>query len=279
LGLVFWAGPSKHDGHGAVNVFIVNDSRKRRFSVVSLPPPSSESRVFTTPSRVRLGDVSPKGRLRLDGIAKLMQDVATDDALDGAPEEDAGWVVRSTTIEVEAWPRHREDLTVSTWCSGYGRRWAVRRTSLVGEDGGRVETSSLWIHVDRELGRPAPMSPTFFAVWGKGVVDTSVTARRRLPDKPVGRDRPWPLRFSDFDALAHVNNAAYWVPAEEDLAARPALVAPLRAEIEYREGVVRGEAVTVLTDDVDGGFLQFWTVDGQVRSSARVQRIDDQLTV
>jgi len=246
---------------------------------VSLPPPAPESRVFTLATRVRLGDVSPRGRLRLDGIAKLLQDVATDDALDGAPDEDAGWVVRSTTIEVVAWPRHREDLTVSTWCSGYGRRWAVRRTSLVGVDGGRVETRSLWIHVDRELSRPAPMSPTFFAVWGKGVTDTSVTARRRLPDKPVGTDRPWPLRFSDFDALAHVNNAAYWVPAEEDLASRPGLVAPLRAEIEYREGVVRGEEVTVVTGEVDGGFLQFWTVDGQVRSSTRVRGIDAQSTV
>lgn len=237
---------------------------------MSPPPPSPENRVFTVRSRVRLGDVSPRGRLRLDGIAKLLQDVAADDAMDGAPDEDAAWVVRSTTIEVEAWPRHREDLTVNTWCSGYGRRWAVRRTSLVGDDGGRVETTSLWIHVDRDLGRPAPMSPTFFAVWGKGVTDTTVTARRRLPDKLVGTDRPWPLRVSDFDALAHVNNAAYWVPAEEDLAARRDLVAPLRAEIEYREGVVRGEAVSLVTADADGGFLQWWVVDGQVRSSVRV---------
>ena len=71
-----------------------------------LPPPP-ESRAFTHDARVRLGDVSPKGRLRLDGIAKAMQDVATDDALDGSPGEDAGWVVRRTTIEVGAWPRYR----------------------------------------------------------------------------------------------------------------------------------------------------------------------------
>jgi hypothetical protein len=64
------------------------------------------------------------------------------------------------------------------------------------------------------------------------------------------------------------------LPAEEHLAARGDLPAPLRAEIEYREGVVRGEEVTLVTADDDDGFLQWWVVDGQVRSSTRVSRID-----
>lgn len=216
--------------------------------------------------------------MRLDGIARVLQDVATDDALDGAPGEDAGWVVRRTTIEVEQWPMHREDLVLTTWCSGYGRRWAVRRTALVGAAGGRVETESLWISVDRSSGRPAPLSPTFFAVWGVGVTDTSVTARRRLPDRPEGASEAWPLRFSDFDGLAHVNNAAYWLPAEEHLAGRKDLVAPLRAEVEYREGVTRGEPVTIVSDHGDDGFLQWWVVGGQVRSAARVLCRRGQLT-
>jgi acyl-ACP thioesterase len=239
---------------------------------VAFVGPPADSRTFTLATRVRLGDVSPRGRLRLDGIARLLQDVATDDALDGAPGEDAGWVVRRTTIEVAEWPVHREDLTLTTWCSGYGRRWALRRTSLVGDVAGRVETESLWIHVDRQSGRPVPLGDTFFRVWGPGVTDTDVKARRRLPDKPAGDERPWPLRFSDFDALAHVNNAAYWLPAEEHLAARSDLAAPLRAEVEYREGVVRDEAVSVVTQDVTDGFLQWWVVDGQVRASTDVRR-------
>ncbi|MFM2113860.1 MAG: hypothetical protein RL643_818, partial [Actinomycetota bacterium] len=32
---------------------------------------------------MRLGDVTPKGRLRLDATARYLQDIATDDALDG----------------------------------------------------------------------------------------------------------------------------------------------------------------------------------------------------
>jgi acyl-ACP thioesterase len=139
-----------------VNVFIGKGFLQRRFTIVELQPPAAESRTFSMAARVRLGDVSPRGRLRLDGIARLLQDVATDDAVDGAPGADDGWVVRRTTVDVAHWPRHREDLTVTTWCSGYGRRWALRRTSLVGAAGGLAETESLWIHVDQATDTPGP---------------------------------------------------------------------------------------------------------------------------
>ncbi len=231
-----------------------------------------DRRTYRAPVTVRLGDVSPRGRLRLDGVARLLQDVATDDAADGAPEADARWVVRRTSIAVDAWPRHREAVTLTTWCAGWGRRWALRRTDLDGADGGRVRAESLWIHVDGATGRPAPLDDVFFSVWGGDVPDTAVSARRRLPDVAVGTSEPWPLRFGDFDALAHVNNAAYWLPVEEHLAARKDLTPALEAEIEYREGVVRGDEVVVHTDHHDDGFHQWWVVDGQVRSSARLRR-------
>ena len=50
------------------------------------PDPVSEperGRVFAVGRRVRLGDVSPKGRLRLDATARYLQDIANDDAVDG----------------------------------------------------------------------------------------------------------------------------------------------------------------------------------------------------
>ena len=46
---------------------------------------------------MRLGDVDPSGRLRLDAIARYLQDVASDDAADAGL--DTGWVARRTLIE------------------------------------------------------------------------------------------------------------------------------------------------------------------------------------
>jgi acyl-ACP thioesterase len=233
-------------------------------------PPAAPGRTFTVHTRVRLGDVSPKGRLRLDGVARLLQDVATDDALDGAPEEDATWVVRRTTISVDTSPRYREDVTITTWCSGYGRRWATRRTSIAGTEGGRVEAEALWIHLHPDTGRPLPLSPAFFETWAEGITDTSVSARRRQPEAPDGEGRPWTVRFTDFDALAHVNNAAYWIPVEEELAARRDLRAPLVAEIEYRDGVNRDDPVELVVADDGPGFRLWWRVGTQTRAAAHV---------
>jgi len=224
--------------------------------------------------------VSPKGRLRLDGVARLLQDVATDDAMDGAPGEDAAWVVRRTTLAVEQWPRYREDLELTTWCSGYGRRWAVRRTSIAGARGGAVEAESLWIHIHPESGRPTAMTEAFFALWAPGITDTEVSARRRQPDPPEDAPRtPWPVRFTDFDGLAHVNNAAYWVPVEEQLAGRPSPPPPLVAEIEYRDGVNRGDEVDLVTADDGGAFRLWWVVGRQTRAAAVVSARSDQSTV
>ena len=69
------------------------------------------------------------------------------------------------------------------------------------------------------------------------------------PPRPARRRRstasPWPLRFTDFDVLGHVNNAACWQIVEEALAARRDLRAPLRAEVQHRTAIERGATVEV----------------------------------
>jgi len=53
-------------------------------------------RVFEGTRRVRLADVSPAGRLRLDAIARFLQDVSADDTADAALPDAEAWVVRIT---------------------------------------------------------------------------------------------------------------------------------------------------------------------------------------
>lgn len=53
----------------------------------------------------------------------------------------------------------------------------------------------------------------------------------------------WPLRFTDFDVLGHVNNAAAWSVVEEVLSTRRGLRAPLRAELEFRNAITERAAV------------------------------------
>jgi acyl-ACP thioesterase len=221
---------------------------------------------------VRLGDVSPKGRMRLDAVARFIQDVADDDARDADIGGRTAWVLRRTRIRVERPPVYRERLTLTTWCSGVGARWAERRTTLAGDRGGAVETVAVWVHVDLDTGAPARLGNGFMSVYGETAGERRVRAAL-LHGEPVegAAIRPWATRFSDFDVMGHVNNAVYWT-AVEDAAAGRGWAGRLDAEVEFRSGVDRGDLVELATVDVtpEGPVQMWWLVDGITRATATV---------
>ncbi len=237
-----------------------------------LVPRPTVGRTFEEARRVRLADVSPGGRLRLDAATRYLQDVSADDTADAALPDAEAWVVRKTVIEVRSFPRYLEPLELATWCSGIGSRWAERRISIVGQSGASIEAATTWVHVDQASGRPKRVPVGFEALYGEAAGGRPVTARLQHPEPPAGAPAtPWALRFTDFDVLAHVNNAAYWEAVEEALASRRELRAPLRAELEHRTAIERGATVELVAVDGDEGLRVWLVADGAVAASAHVQ--------
>ena len=238
---------------------------------VILPRPS-RGRVFESGRRVRLGDVDPHGRCRLDAVVRYLQDIARDDSADGSVES-MTWVVRRTMLVVHRFPTYQEWLEVATWCSGYGRGWAERRTDLRGDRGGRVDTVTTWVFVDLRTRRPAALPDGFHEVWGETAGGRKVSARATLPtswpDDAV--DEPWPLRYTDLDVLAHANNAAQWSAVEEALQRVGWTISPVRAELEHGPGIDAGTDVHFRWLPVDGGVDTWLTTDGVTGSTARVR--------
>lgn len=224
------------------------------------------SRVFSSRRRIRLSDMDAGGRLRLDAVARYLQDVAGDDV------EDAGWgsgehvwIVRRTAIEVVSPFDGDERVELATWCSGTGASAAGRRTTLTGDRGGRIETETVWIHLDR-AGRPLRLAPRFFEVYGPAAAGRKVSTRLGLPDPPADAERrPWQLRAADVDILGHVNNAAYWAAVEEALDGPPS-----RAVLEYRRPLDLADDVELLRAPHGGGFLLGFAAGGDVRAVAAV---------
>jgi acyl-ACP thioesterase len=239
--------------------------------------PPSRGRVFRSHRRVHLGDVDASARLRLEAIARYLQDVATDDADDARLSERAGvWVVRSTDVEIVHRPWYHEALELSTFCSGTGPRWAERRTTLVGDRGARVETVALWVFVDRERGRPLVLDDDFHRIYAEAAGARRVRGRLVHGAPPGDANvRPWSLRASDFDVLDHVNNARSLEAIEDELETYLPGRVPVRARVEYRGTVERGDTVelasVVRAGDRDGPELATWlSVSGDVRVSAAV---------
>jgi acyl-ACP thioesterase len=236
---------------------------------VTLPPRPLAARVFEARRRVPLSDTDAVGRLRLDAVARYLQDVASDDVADaGWAADDHFWVVRRTFLDVVAPFLGDEEVQLATWCSGVGAAAAARRTSLAGDRGGAIEAESVWIHLDRDL-RPARFGERFLAVYAPAADGRGVSTRFSLGAPPTdAASAPWPLRATDVDRLGHVNNAAYWAAVEE--AAAELLDRRLRAALEYRQPIDLGERVQLV--HANGGRGVWLVVDGTVRAAAIVDQ-------
>ena len=218
-------------------------------------PYPSAGRRYTTARRVRLGDVTPSGRLRLDALARYLQDIATDDALDGRYRDPHGWVVRRTQVWVHEFPRYLDDLTLATWCGGIGSHHAERRTQLCRGTQALVEAAALWVHVDLATMRPTRLPEDFAAIIGAAAAARRVSARLEVaralprPAESSGVRSPWSVRATDMDAVGHMNNAAFWEPVEDWLARHPGPRTPMHATLEHHGEVRPGDAVQILAED------------------------------
>jgi acyl-ACP thioesterase len=237
----------------------------------ALSPPPEAGRIHRAARPIRLSDRDAQGRLRLDAIARYLQDVAGDDVDEtgwGAPEH--LWVLRRIRVDVIRPFLDDRAVELATWCCGLAPVAAGRRTSLVGDRGGQVEVDSAWVHLGPDA-RPARLDDTF-GVYAEAAGGRRVSTRLELSDPPVEASRtPWPLRVTDVDLLGHVNNAAYWHAVEQALArAGPDPARPVRAELDYRSPIDLGETVELVAARDEAMLLVGLAVDGALRAVGRV---------
>lgn len=237
-----------------------------------LVPPPRTGRAYHSSRRIRLADRDVRGRLRLDAVARYLQDVATDDVDEtgwGAPEH--LWVVRSMRIDVLVPPLDDDHVELVTWCSGMAAVAAGRRMSLVGDRGGRVDVDSVWIHLGPDA-RPARIAS--FDVYAEAAEGRVVTTRLELAEPGPGARRvPWPIRVSDLDVMGHVNNAAYWQAVEQCLPRADLDAGSMRARLDYRHPLDLEDEVELVLEDGGRALTIGFAAGGVLTAVARVERL------
>ena len=236
----------------------------------TIPLPGS-GRTFSATRRVRLADRDRTGRVRLDAIARLLQDVAIDDVQEtgwGTPTH--LWFVRRIRIDVHEPFLEDGRIELTTWCSGLAAIAAGRRWSLSGDRGGRAEVDSVWIHLGPDQ-RPARIED--FGVYGDAAVGRRVSARPELPLPPAEAPRlSWPLRLTDVDRHGHVNNAVHWQAVEHLLASGgPDPRRPLRASLDYREPLDLEDELELAVDGTGGRLTIGFVTPAAVKAVATVE--------
>jgi acyl-ACP thioesterase len=237
---------------------------------LGLVSPPSSGRTFTVRRNVRLADMDHRGRLRLDALARYLQDAAIDDVREtgwGLPEH--LWFIRRIEVEIEA--PFLEDTAVElvTWSSGMAAIAAGRRWSVHGDAGGHAEVDSVWIHLGPD-GRPARIES--FGVYADAAGGRRVSTKIELPTPPSDAIAvEWPLRSTDIDLHDHVNNAVHWQAVEDRLVARGFdLRRPLGARLDYGDPLSLGDVVELAEWTEGGVYSLVFAVDGRAKAYARV---------
>ena len=230
-------------------------------------------RTFSARRRVGLSDLDARGRVRLDALARFLQDVAIEDVQEtgwGIPEH--LWFIRSIRLDVVVPFRDDREIELVTWSSGLAAIAAGRRWSLRGDAGGVAEVDSVWIHLGPDE-RPARIDG--FDIYAESTGGRSVSTKLELPDPPGdAASAPWPLRATDIDRHGHLNNAAYWQAVEDRLLRRgPDPAGPLCAYLDYRQPIDLDDALSLAEWEAEGAVhIAFVTPTG-VRAVARIDAV------
>jgi acyl-ACP thioesterase len=228
-------------------------------------PPPDRGRVYATARTVRAGDVTPSGRLRLDAFARYLQEAAEDDVAGSGWQAAYGWLLRRCAVSARGYPGLGERVTLRTFCTGTGPRWAERTTTMAGPAGDLMQATAIWVAVS-PAGEPAGLGEGFHRVYGAATGGRRVSARLTLPAPgPGAAGDHWPVRASDFDPAGHVNNTVHW-QAAEDLLTGPGWL-PAAAELEYHRPILPGATPRLLASQTPGQVL-FWLVDSDGRMAS-----------
>jgi acyl-ACP thioesterase len=237
----------------------------------SFTPGPATGRVYATSRTVRAADVTPAGRLRLDAFARYLQETAEDDVADTGWRASYGWLARRCAVSARGYPVLGDRVTLRTFCTGTGPRWAERTTTLAGPADELMQATAIWVAIGPG-GEPTGLGPGFHGCYGEAAGGRRVSARLTLPAPgTAAAGCPWPVRASDFDPAGHVNNTVHWQAAEDILAGLGWL--PAAAELEYHQPILPGDAPRLLASRATDQVL-FWLVNDQGRlASGRLARM------
>jgi YbgC/YbaW family acyl-CoA thioester hydrolase len=224
-------------------------------------------RKFVWRAPVWQADLDAFGEVRNASLLRLLQESATrassDAGFDASYYERTGtmWLIRRTTLRLEAPARYGDHLEVRTWIADFRRVRSLREYEVRAGERLVARASTDWVYVDRAQGRPRRISAEWERVFG---LENAASTRAPFADaapSPTALTFARRVELHDLDTLRHVNNANYVSYVEQaaldaaravgwSLAAQIDAGGRLRAvahDLEYLDAALPDETLSITT--------------------------------
>ncbi len=179
---------------------------------------TSSPHIWQERFRVRAYEVDPRGFASIQTLCNYFQEAADNQtqtlglAVDQLAGQGRTWVLSRLRICMEAYPRWRDGILMTTWPSDAGRILAFRDYEFADEAGRRLGgASSAWLLLDLKTRRPVRIPPDVVELSVRDrprAIAHAFDERLRAPESPEN-ERRFTVRISDLDVNQHVNLVNY----------------------------------------------------------------------
>ncbi len=178
---------------------------------------------YTIRSRVRFSEIDHTRKMTLPGIINCFQDCSIFQSeeigygLEYLNKQKKAWMLSAWQIVIERYPKLGEEITVSTWASGF-KGICGDRNFCMRDEAGEITAcaNSLWVYMDLQKGRPAKPEADEVEAYGVSKPLGMERAPRKI-DIPENMTelQSFPVRRYHIDTNEHVNNCQYVQMAKE----------------------------------------------------------------
>lgn len=178
---------------------------------------------YTIRSRVRFSEIDHTRKMTLPGIINYFQDCSIFQSeeigygLEYLNKQKKAWMLSAWQIVIERYPKLGEEITVSTWASGF-KGICGDRNFCMRDEAGEITAcaNSMWVYMDLQKGRPAKPEADEVEAYGVSKPLGMERAPRKI-DIPENMTelQSFPVRRYHIDTNEHVNNCQYVQMAKE----------------------------------------------------------------
>jgi|BenlonsequeITSRD_1030534.scaffolds.fasta_scaffold00004_92 acyl-CoA thioesterase FadM len=241
---------------------------------------------YTTEHTVMYSETDARGVLSLPSFFALFQEAALLHAEElgfgetYSKQENLMWVLSRLLLEIDAFPKHRDRIRLSTWPKQPQGPFAIRDYILESEEGTVcARATSSWLLLKLDTMRPIRPQTIFanLSMEGIGLAVEGTAPKISEIDNDSKQEMEVTARYSDLDQNNHVNNTRYvrwfldcYTPEEITTSGN------LHFAINYLQAASYSDKLLLRRYDTESdssvyGYLE----DGTPSFSARIERKSD----